>query len=48
MKCTASFIGSTPQIFLLPPIATVLVFAWFALWVVIALYIASVGEKVPR
>jgi len=48
MKCTASFIGSTPQIFALPPLSALLVFAWFALWVVIALHIASVGDPKPR
>lgn len=48
MKCTASFIGSTPQVFALPPVSTVLVFAWFGLWVVIALHIGSVGTPKPR
>ena len=46
MKCTASFIGSTPQIFLLPPISTVLLFIWFGVWVIIALHIASIGKPV--
>lgn len=48
MKCTAAFIGGTPQVFLAPPIATLVILAWLALWVVIAVYIMSVGKLVPR
>lgn len=44
MKCTASFIGSTPQIFAVPPVAILLLMLWFGLWIVIALHIGSVGD----
>jgi len=44
MKCTAAFIGGTPQVFLAPPISAILVIIWLVLWVAIAAYIFSVGE----
>jgi len=48
MKCTAAFIGGTPQVFLVPPIASVIVVAWLVVWVFIAAHIVSVGEIKPR
>ena len=48
MKCTASFIGSTPQIFAVPPVAILLLIVWFAVWIIIALHIGSVGNVQPR
>lgn len=48
MKCTASFIGSTPQIFAVPPVAILLLIVWFAVWIIIALHIGSVGNVEPR
>ena len=48
MKCTAAFIGGTPQVFLVPPIASVIVVGWLVIWVFIAAHIASVGEIKPR
>jgi len=44
MKCTALFIGGTPQVFLVPPIAVIFIVSWFLTWAVTILYIASVGE----
>lgn len=48
MKCTAAFIGGTPQVFAVPPIASVIIVAWLVLWVFIAAHIVSVGEIKPR
>ena len=48
MKCTAAFIGSTPQVFLVPPIASVIVLFWLFIWILVAVHIMSIGEKVPR
>jgi hypothetical protein len=48
MQCTAAFIGGTPQVFLVPPIFIVLLVAWFAVWVVIVMYILSIGELKQR
>jgi len=44
--------GSTPQVFLVPPVAIVFVMTWLFIFVVIALHIMSVGtlvvnEKIP-
>lgn len=47
MKCTAKFIGSTPQVFLAPPIACITVLAWFGIWAVGTAYIVSVGQIGP-
>jgi hypothetical protein len=43
MKCTAAFIGGTPQVFLVPPLASVLILAWLVVWLVIGVFIFSVG-----
>ena len=48
MKCTAAFIGGTPQVFLVPPIASVIIVSWLVVWVFIAAHIVSVGEIKPR
>jgi len=48
MKCTAAFIGGTPQVFLVPPVATVIIISWFIVWAVIAVSIFSVGEIKPN
>jgi phosphotransferase system glucose/maltose/N-acetylglucosamine-specific IIC component len=48
MKCTAAFIGGTPQVFLVPPLATILVILWLLIWLIVAIHIASVGEMKPR
>jgi hypothetical protein len=48
MKCTAAFIGGTPQVFLVPPIASVVVVAWLVVWLYFALHIISVGELKTR
>ena len=48
MKCTAAFIGGTPQVFLVPPLALVFILSWLVVYVVIALHIASVGQIKPR
>jgi len=47
MKCTAAFIGGTPQVFLVPPLAAVLIVAWLGIWLIIAVHIFSVGEIKP-
>jgi len=44
MKCTAQYIQHNPQVFLVPPIGSVLVIAWLLLYLVMAAYIVSVGE----
>lgn len=48
MKCTAAFIGGTPQVFLVPPIACVIVLSWLVVWLFIAVHIISVGDIKPR
>lgn len=48
MKCTAEFIGGTPQVFLAPPIAIVIIVGWLCFWTFMALYIVSVGEIEQR
>jgi len=48
MKCTAAFIGGTPQVFLVPPVASVIIVGWLVIWVFIAAHIVSVGEIKPR
>lgn len=44
MKCTAQFISSTPQVFIVPPLAIIFIVAWMMTWLVFALFLASVGE----
>lgn len=44
MKCTASFIGSTPQVFLIPPFFIVLMTVWLLVFAIASLYIKSIGE----
>jgi hypothetical protein len=44
MKCTAQFVGSTPQIFLIPPIFTILLVIWIFIFGVASLFILSMGE----
>jgi hypothetical protein len=48
MKCTTQFLVGTPQVLLLPPLAILLIFAWFGVWVLTALFITSVGYIKPR
>jgi len=48
MQCTAKFIGCTPQIFLVPPISLVLLISWLVVWMVMSLFIMSVGEVKPN
>lgn len=48
MKCTAAFIGGTPQVFLVPPVSIVFLVSWLIVWIVMALYIFSVGELKPN
>lgn len=48
MKCTAAFLGGNPQVFLVPPVAIVVVLAWMAVYCIAAAYIISVGEIGPR
>lgn len=43
-KCTAAFMGGTPQIFLVPPLCIAVVTLWLFVWIVVALYICSVGQ----
>jgi len=47
LKCTAAFIGGTPQVFLVPPLALAFILAWLVVWVVMAAFIFSVGEIMP-
>lgn len=44
MKCTAQFISQTPQVFLVPPFSIVFIVAWLLTWLVLAIFLASVGE----
>lgn len=48
MKCTAAFIGGTPQVFLIPPISLIFILSWLVVYVIIALHIGSVGQIKPR
>lgn len=48
MKCTAAFIGGTPQVFLAPPISIVILLAWMFAWMAMAAFIISIGEVKPR
>uniref|UniRef100_A0A7S3ISV9 Choline transporter-like protein n=1 Tax=Strombidium inclinatum TaxID=197538 RepID=A0A7S3ISV9_9SPIT len=48
MKCTAAFIGGTPQVFLAPPLAAIMIVAWFIIWAAIATFIFSVGKIMPN
>ena len=43
MKCTAQYIGSNPQVFLVPPIFIVLLMGWLGFWLYIAASIMSIG-----
>ncbi len=46
-KCTASFIGSNPLIFLIPVIFLFLILIWIVVWMFFAAYIYSVGDIEP-
>ena len=48
MKCTAQFIGSTPQVFLVPILFAILLVIWLFVFVIISLFIVSIGELGPR
>ena len=48
MKCTAVYIGSNPQVFLVPPLACCVVLSWMAVYCVIAAYIISVGTPMQN
>ena len=48
MKCTAQFIGSTPQVFLVPPIFVILLMIWLVVFIVIVLFVVSIGELTQR
>ena len=48
MKCTAMFIGGTPQVFLIPPVAIVVIMSWLIFWLIMALHVFSVGELKPN
>jgi hypothetical protein len=48
MKCTAAFLGGTPQVFLVPPISAAILMVWLGLWCIISLYIVSIGELKQR
>lgn len=41
MKCTGQFVGSTPQIFLIPPVFTILIAIWMIVFGVASLFILS-------
>lgn len=43
MKCTATYIGGNPQVFLVPPMACVIILAWMAVWCYFAAHIVSIG-----
>lgn len=48
MKCTAAFLGGTPQVFLVPPLSLVFVIGWLFVWLVITAYLASIGKLTQR
>ncbi len=48
IKSAASFIGDTPLILLLPPVITVIVLAYWALWMVVFVYLMASGEIKSR
>jgi len=43
MKCTAAFLGGTPQVFLVPPMALVFIILWLFVWMVMSAYLVSIG-----
>jgi hypothetical protein len=47
-KCTAQFVGSTPQIFLIPPVFSILLMAWMIVFIVVSLFILSIGTVEQR
>ena len=48
MKCTAAFMGGTPQVFLVPPIAIVVLIVWMLVFLFIAAYLFSIGTIGPN
>ena len=48
MKCTAQYIGNNPQVFLVPPIACLVILAWLLVWCYFAAYIVSIGTLKPN
>lgn len=44
MKCTAQFIGNTPQVFLIPFIFSAVLLGWLFVFIIISLFIVSIGE----
>ena len=47
MKATAAFIGSNPHVFLVPPLACVVLMGWLAFWLYAEASLASIGQLVP-
>jgi hypothetical protein len=47
MKATAAFIGSNPHVFLVPPMAIVLLMSWLAFWLYAEMSLASMGDIQP-
>lgn len=48
MEATAMFINGTPQVFLLPPLALVLILGWLGVWVIQMAYVCSIGTIGPH
>lgn len=48
MKATAAFIGGTPQVFAVPPIALIFVLAWLGIYCIMAAFIVSIGDIGPN
>ena len=48
MKATAAFIGSNPHVFLVPPIAIVVLMCWLAFWLYAETSLASIGTLTPN
>ena len=48
MKCTAAFLGGTPQVFLMPIVASAFLMVWLGVWCIISIYIVSIGELKQR
>lgn len=48
MKCTAQYIQHNPQVFLVPPIGSVIIILWLFVYIIMVAYIVSVGEATQR
>ncbi len=48
LKCTASFIGRNPSIFIVPVVFLFLILVWVVVWMFFAIFIYTIGEITQR